>query len=315
MSRSVVAAGYGPPSVLTLLEEPTRAPGPGEVLIEVRAAGVNPADVKSYSGQWGTDPAKLPLRLGYEAAGVVTAVGPDAVGPAGPVRVGDEVIAFRVAGAYTDVLLARARAVVPKPPSLGWSPAAGLMLAGTTATHTVEATGVHEGDTVLVHGASGGVGLMAVQLAVARGATVIGTAGQSSHDLLRELGATPVTYGPGLAERVRELAPMGVDVAIDTVGTDEAVDVSVELVPDRRRIASIAAFDRGGEAGIRLLGSGPGADAGEDVRMAARTDLAARAGRGDLRVVVAAELPLEQAREAHELQLGGHPAGKIVLVV
>jgi NADPH:quinone reductase-like Zn-dependent oxidoreductase len=315
MSRSVVASQYGPPSVLALVEDPERPPGPGEAVVEVRAAGVNPADVKSYSGQWGADPAKLPIRLGYEASGVVTAVGSDAVGPAGQVRVGDEVIAFRVSGAYTDRLVARASALVPKPASLGWVPAAGLMLAGATATHTVVATSVTEGDTVVVHGASGGVGLMAVQLAVARGATGIGTAGARAPDLLRDLGVTPVAYGPGLADRVRSLAPSGVDAAIDTVGTDEAVDVSLELVGDRTRIASIAAFERGRAAGIRLLGGGAGADPGDDLRMAARTDLAESAGAGRLRVVVAAELPLEDAAEAHRLQQSSHSPGKIVLVV
>src|SRR5262249_22193638 len=155
------------------------------------------------------DPSRLPLRLGYEAAGVVSAVGPDT-----RVAVGDEVIVFRTSGAYATDLVVPESAVTPKPPSLGWAEAGGLMLTRATATHTLVATKVADGDTVLVHGASGGVGLMAVQLARLRGARVLGTANARNDDLLRELGAEPVAYGDGLLERVRALAPEGVDVAI-----------------------------------------------------------------------------------------------------
>ncbi|HUZ55338.1 MAG TPA: zinc-binding dehydrogenase [Streptosporangiaceae bacterium] len=127
------------------------------------------------------------------------------------------------------------------------------MLTGATAWHGLVATGVSDGETVLIHGGAGGVGIMAVQLAVARGATVIATASPARHEFLRELGAVPVAYGPGLAERVRELATGGVDAALDPVGTDEAVDVSLELVADKARIA---AFGRAGQAGIKALGGG-----------------------------------------------------------
>jgi len=135
-------------------------------------------------------------------------------------------------------------------------PASGLVLTGATAWHGLVATGVSDGETVLIHGGAGGVGIMAVQLAVARGATVIATASPARHEFLRELGAVPVAYGPGLAERVRELATGGVDAALDPVGTDEAVDVSLELVADKARIATIAAFGRAGQAGIKALGGG-----------------------------------------------------------
>jgi NADPH:quinone reductase-like Zn-dependent oxidoreductase len=311
MSRAVVAS-YGPPDVLDLVDVEVPEPGPGQVVVDVRAAGTNPADVKSYSGAWGTDPAKLPMRLGFEAAGVVRAVGPDAEGPAGPLAVGDEVVVFRASGAYTERLLVRAEAVLPKPADLAWDAAAGLLLAGTTAIHTVVAAEVREGDTVLVHGGSGGVGLMAVQLAGARGARVIATARPSTHDLLRELGADPVAYGPGLVDRVRALTPR-VDAAIDTVGTDEALDSSLELGVEPLRIASIAAFERGGRLGIRLLGSGPGAEPGDELRLAARRQLVAEAAAGRLRVVVAATYPLEQVRQAHRALSGSHAPGKIVL--
>src|SRR5262249_6418123 len=135
-------------------------------------------------------------------------------------------------------------------------------LTGATAWHCLIATNVGAGDTVLIHAGAGGVGVMAIQLAADRGASVIATASPGHHDLIRGLGATPVAHGPGLADRVRAVAPGRVDAALDLVGTDEAVDVSLELVADRARIATIAAFGRAGQAGIKALGGGPGADPG-----------------------------------------------------
>jgi NADPH:quinone reductase-like Zn-dependent oxidoreductase len=256
------------------------------------------------------DPAKLPIALGYEAAGVVAAVGPEVTGW----TEGDEVIAFRASAAYTSDLVVDVDALTPKPSSLGWPEAAGLMLTGATAWHTLEATDVHAGDTVLVHGATGGVGLLAVQLARLRGARVIGTTHPRNDDLLRDLGAEPVAYGEGLLERVRALTPGGVDVALDLVGTDEAMDVSLALVPDRSRIASIANFDRAPREGVRLLGNGPGADPGTEVRDAARAELARLAGEGSLRVVVASTYALDDAADAHRQIRSGHTTGKLVLL-
>lgn len=314
MSEAVVAGAYGGPEVLSVIDEAVPDPGPGEVRVAVRAAGVNPIDHKMYSGAFGTDPANLPLRLGSEAAGVVTAVGPDATGPAGPIAVGDEVIAYRAPGAYAAEVVVPAASVVPKPAALSWEQAGGLMVTGVTAVHVLEAVGLRKGETVLIHGAAGGVGLMAVQLAVARGATVLGTASPAKHDLLRELGAIPVAYGPGLADRVRAATPGGVDAAADLVGTDEAVDVSLELVADRARIASIAAFQRGADAGIKLLGGGPGADPGTEIRAAARLQLTEAAGAGRLRLLIAGSYPLREAAAAHRQIMTGHTTGKIVLV-
>jgi len=314
MSEAVVAGAYGGPEVLSVIDEAVPDPGPGEVRVAVRAAGVNPIDHKMYSGAFGTDPANLPLRLGSEAAGVVTAVGADATGPAGPIAVGDEVIAYRAPGAYAAEVVVPAASVVPKPAALSWEQAGGLMVTGVTAVHVLEAVGLRKGETVLIHGAAGGVGLMAVQLAVARGATVLGTASPAKHDLLRELGAIPVAYGPGLADRVRAATPGGVDAAADLVGTDEAVDVSLELVADRARIASIAAFQRGADAGIKLLGGGPGADPGTEIRAAARLQLTEAAGAGRLRLLIAGSYPLREAAAAHRQIMTGHTTGKIVLV-
>ncbi|HEX6934102.1 MAG TPA: NADP-dependent oxidoreductase, partial [Streptosporangiaceae bacterium] len=233
MASVVIATGYGGPEVLAVTEEPTPDPGPGEARIQVRAAGVNPVDYKSYSGRFSSDPAALPIRLGFEAAGTVTQAGAGA----GAIRTGDDVIAYRITGGYATELVAPVSALVPKPASLSWPEAAGLMLAGVTAWHCLAATGVSGGDTVLINGGAGGVGLMATQLAAGRGATVIATASAGKHELLRELGARPVAYGPGLAARVGAVAPGGVTAALDLVGTDEAVDVSLELVADRARIA------------------------------------------------------------------------------
>lgn len=314
MTRIVEATGFGGPEVLSLREVDLPDPGADEVRVEVRAAGVNPADFKSYGGAFGTDPAALPIRLGYEAAGVVTAAGADAVGSRGPVRVGDEVILFRISGGYASEVVVRAASVTPKPTSLGWAEAGGLMLTGATAVHTLTATGVGAGDVVLVHGAAGGVGLMAVQLAALSGARVIGTASERNHDLLRDLGAEPVAYGNGLLNRVRALAPDGVDVGLDLIGTDEALDVSLALVEDRDRIATIANFVRSPGEGVKLLGGGPGADPGTGIRDAARARLADLAGEGRLQVRVAATFTLDDVARAHQLVGEGHTVGKVVLL-
>jgi NADPH2:quinone reductase len=314
MPAVVVATAFGGPEVLSVTDQQTAAPGPGEARLEVRAAGVNPIDWRTYSGAMGADPARLPIRLGSEAAGVVTAAGPGAVGPAGPVAPGDEVIAFRVSGGYAAELVVPAQALVPKPPALDWPQAAGLMVTGAAAWHALAATSVGAGDTVLIHGAAGGVGLMAVQLAAARGATVVATASPARHDFLRGLGAIPVAYGDGLAERVRAAAPAGVGAALDLVGTDEAIDVSLALVADRGRIATLAAFARGAQAGIKVLGGGPGADPGTEIRAAARLELARLAQDGTLRVFVARTFPLADTAAAHRASMTGHTPGKIALI-
>jgi NADPH2:quinone reductase len=311
MSLVALAAAYGGPEVLAVADETVGEPGPGEARIAVRASGVNPVDYKSYSGAFGRDPSRLPLRLGSEAAGVVTAVGP---GTAGPLAVGDEVIAFRAPGAYAAELLVPAQSLVPRPAELDWAQAAGLMLTGTTAWHALTVTDVHEGDTVLVHGGAGGVGVMAIQLAADRGARVVATASPAQHDLLRELGAVPVSYGNGLAGRVRAAAPQGVDVAVDTVGTDEAIDVSLELVADRTRIVTMTAFARGLKLGIKVIGGAPGADPGTEIRQAARLDLVQLARDKQLRVIVSQTFPLTEVAAAHRAIMTGHTRGKIALI-
>jgi NADPH:quinone reductase-like Zn-dependent oxidoreductase len=310
MSAVVVATDFGGPEVLSVIDEPTPEPGPGEVRVDVRAVGVNPVDYKSYSGAFGTDPAQLPKHLGSEAAGVVSALGSGVAG----ISVGDEVIAYRAPGSYAAQVVVPATEITPKPATLGWAEAAGLLLTGATAVHALTAADVGAGDTVLIHGGAGGVGVMAVQLAVARNATVVATASAGKHELLRGFGAIPVSYGAGLADRVREAAPQGIDAALDLVGTDEAVDVSLELVPARSRIVTIAAFGRAADDGIVLIGGGPGADPGTELRAAARSTLAAAAGSGSLKVLVAKTFPLAQAADAHRELMAGHVTGKLVLI-
>jgi NADPH:quinone reductase len=314
-TKAVVATAFGGPEVLALIETPVDPPGPGQVLVSVRAAGTNPVDYKVYSGAMGRDPSRLPMRLGSEAAGVVTSAGDGAEGPAGPVRAGDEVVAYRIAGAYAADVTVPAWSVIPKPSTLSFDEASGLMLTGVTAVHALTVAGpVRAGEIVLIHGASGGVGLMAVQLAVDAGARVIGTASQGGHALLREFGAEPVAYGAGLEERVRALAPGGVDMAVDCAGGDEALDTSLDLVADRGRIVTIVASRRAFDAGIKVIGGAPGADPGTEIRAAARLELAGLAEDGKLRVVVEAVYPLAEAADAHRALATGHSHGKIVLV-
>lgn len=310
MTRKVVASAYGGSEVLTVVSENLTEPGPGTALVSVRAIGVNQADIKSYQGVFGTDPAALPLKLGYEAAGVIEAVGHDVTNYA----VGDEVIVYPANGTYATDVLVGVGALTPKPASLSWEQAAGLMLTGVTAVHALTAAEVGEGDTVLIHGGAGGVGQIAVQLGVARGASVIATAAPRDHELVRSLGAVPVEYGDGLLGRVQALAPSGVTAALDLVGSEEALEVSLALVEDRARIVTIANFGSAQGTGIKILGAGPGADPGTEVRRAARSELARLAGLGQMKVRISGTYALEDVAAAHEFLASGVGAGKVILL-
>ena len=307
MTRIVAPADFGGPEQLVLTEVPTPEPGPGEVRVAVRAIGVNPIDWKIYSGVMSRDPRALG-GIGFELAGVVDALGEGVT----DWSLGDEVIAVQVPGnAYTDAAVVPAAGLLAKPEGLSWELAASVPVAGGTAAHAVEAAGVGAGGTLLVHGAAGGVGGLVVQLARRRGARVIATASARNHDYLRSLGAEPVTYGEGLEERVRALAPDGVDAAIDTVGTDEAIDVSLALVGDPRRVVSIAGYRRR-DTGIFLIGGG--GDPGTEIRDAARPEVARLLASGELTLPIQATYPLEDTAEAHREGLTGHTRGKLVIV-
>ncbi|GAA1909009.1 NADP-dependent oxidoreductase [Williamsia serinedens] len=312
MSATVVATAFGGPEVLAVRDLDVTDPGQGEVVVDFHAVGVNPVEYKTYSGAMGSDESTLPMRLGNEGAGVIVAVGPDTTGPAGPLAVGDEVVVFRGVGTYSARSVQPASAVVPKPSALSWEVAAGMLLTATTAHDGLEVVGITADDTLLVHGASGAVGLAVVQLARLAGARVIGTAREENHGFLREIGAEPVAYGDGLLDRVRELAPDGVTVAYDAVGTDEAVDVSLALVEDRTRIVTIAAFGRAESDGFRSIGGGDPESSRR--RDAARTDLLALAADGRLRTPIARTFALSDVTTAHTELQRSHPIGKFVLL-
>lgn len=315
MVSAVVASSYTGPDGIEVIGVPSTPPGPGEVVVAVRAAALNPWDLKMTRGYGGTDPLKLPLRLGSEAAGVVTAVGPEAVGLDGlSLAVGDEVYGHRLAGAQATELTVPADRLLRKPASASFAEAAGLLATGTTAVHALEAVGVGDGDVVLVHGASGGVGRMTAQLALLRGARVLGTASPARHDELAALGVEPVAYGESLAAGVIALAPGGVDAAVDTVGTDEALEVSLELLRDPGRFVTIVNFAAALAAGAQAIGAGPGADPGREVRAAAQHTLAGLLADGLIRVEVSRKFPLAEARAAYAFLAEGHAGGKIVLI-
>ncbi len=300
-----MAKAYGGPEQLELREHDPGEPGAGQVLVEVRAIGVNAWDVKSYSGTVGDDPDKLPVLLGGECAGVV-------VGGALPVD--DEVIVHPVSGAYADQVVAKASSCVPKPASMGWEEAAGLMLTGTAAAHLVAATEVADGEVVLLNGAAGGVGLIAGQLAVHRGARVLGTAMPEDHGVLREMGVEPFDFREDVRGWVAEQAPDGVDAVLDAVGATPVLDLSLAVARDQDRIATLIPSPAAAERGIRQLGFGEGADPGTELRAAARLDLVRGYEEGWLRVVVADTFPLAEAAAAHRAMVGNHGAGKLVLL-
>ena len=316
----IMATGFGSPDVLKAVPSEVRPPGKGEVTIAVRAAAVNHRDVKTYASPdytkyTGQDEPKFPLRLGAEAAGIVTKAGLEAIGTAGPIVAGDEVIAFRVDGAYSDVITVSATQVVPKPRQLNWEQAASIMLTGTTAVHALASVRARSGQTILVHAAAGAVGLSAVQLAALDGINVVGTASEKDFDLLRRYGVTPVSYGEGLLDRVRGAAPRGIDAALDFVGTDEAVDVSLQLVHDRTRIVTIVAFGRAKRDRFLLIGGPAGHDpAGVAIRNAARLRLTALAQASVFDVRVARTFPLAEAADAHRLLAKGGVGGRLVLL-
>ena len=298
--KAVVIDEFGGPGVLHVADRELPEPGAGQVRVRVRAAGVNGIDgtIRSGAAQQ-MFPTQLPAVLGLEIAGVVDGVGPGVEGLAA----GDDVLGFADGGGYAEYALATT--VAPKPAELGWTEAAALPVAAETALRVLGLLKVTQGDTLLIHGAAGGVGTVAVQLAVARGATVIGTASEANHDHLRELGATPVLYGEGLVDRVRAAAPDGVDAVFDAAGRGALPD-SIALRGGTSRIVTIAdpaAF------GLGIPFSGEAArDAGD------LAEVARQAGDGRLRVTVAETYSLEEAPAAHEAVATGHGRGKVVLL-
>lgn len=299
--RAVAFAAHGNPSVLQLIEVPEPHAGPGQVRVRMRAAGVQPFDCAFRRGDLqGFLPATFPQTLGNDFAGVVVEVGEGVAGR----HVGDELLGFCTLVAHAELIVVDATVVVSRPPTLPWEVAGGVSASGQTALNALRDLGVAAGETLLVHAAAGGVGTFAVQLARDWGATVIGTASPGNHAWLASLGVLPVAYGPGLADRVRALAPGGVDVALDCIGGD-AVTVSLELIEDRSRIGTIADHAAVQRYGIRRPG-------GE--RTAANlTELVELHTAGRLQVPIHLAVPLGQAAEAHAAVETGHVRGKVVL--
>ena len=244
MTKRWVATDFGGLDVLEFVDVEVPDPGPGEVTITVRAAGMNPADHKRFAKGPNNDPSVLPWPIGFEVSGVIEALGPDTEIASGGGAAGDEVLAFRISGGYAERVTVAAADVFAKPPALDHPAAANLLLAGTTAAEMLHVTGARAGETVVVHGASGAVGVSVLQQARELGVRCVGTASEHNFDAVRRFGGEPVVYGDGLADRLRAAAPDGFAAALDTVGTDEAVDVSLELVADRQRIVTIAAAAR-----------------------------------------------------------------------
>ena len=309
-ARRWVAASFGGPEVLRLEHVDVPEPGPGEVTIAVRACGMNPADAKHIAS--GQDPTVLPLTLGYEVSGVVAALGPGAQLASGGGGVGDAVVAFQIEGGYATALTVSTADVFAMPPALEDVEAANLLLVGTTAAEMLATARVGAGDTVLLHGASGAVGTSVLQQAALLGAQVIGTSSPARADAVRRFGGIAVAYGPGLQDRVHALAPDGVDAALDTAGTDEAVDVSLALARDPDRFVSIAAFSRAEDVGHLLGARNP---ASGPYRAAARARLLELASDRRVVPVVARTFPFVEARAAFDALVHGSPGGKLALVV
>ena len=306
--RAIAQQEFGGPDTLQVVDVDRPLMGPDSVVVDVRAAGVNPVDFKIREGYLkGAFRTVFPLVPGWDVAGVVAAVGPTTRGYAK----GDEVLGYVRKdyvgdGTYAEQVVAWPRHLAHKPAGVSFETAAALPLVGLTALQSIQTAKVTEGDTVLVHAAAGGVGHVAVQIAVARGARVIGTASEANHEFVRSLGAEPVAYGDGLVDAVRALAPDGVDAALDYVG-GEAIDASAALVKDAARATSNV-----DPKAVRAIGGAycfvyPDPD---DL-----AELVAMVEAGTLTVEVARTFPLDQAAEAHREQEAGHVRGKLVLTL
>ncbi|MFJ9875680.1 NADP-dependent oxidoreductase [[Kitasatospora] papulosa] len=302
--KAIVFDAFGGTEVLHEAEIGIPQPGPGQVRVRVRAVGVNPVDGKIRSGAMeAIFPTTLPAVPGGEIAGVVDAVGEDV----DQLTVGDEVLGWSDTGSYAQYALAPATVLAPKPAGLAWANAAALPVASDGAERVLDLLEVTAGETLLIHGASGALGTIAVQLAVARGARVIGTAGPANQEYVTSLGATALVYGDNLVQRVRELAPEGVDAVFDAAGKG-ALEDSITLRGGTTRIVTTADF-RARDLGI-VFAEGP------QRRSAARlAELAEDAADGTLVTTLSATYPLTEAAKAQQASDAGHNRGKIVLTV
>ena len=301
--KAVVFEHFGGSEVLRFAEVEEPHAGPGQVRLNVKAVGVNPVDSAVRRGLMQQIlPVTLPAVPGFEAAGVVDEVGDGVTG----ISVGDEVLGHTITGAYAQYALSPAADVAAKPAGLGWEQAAALPIAVETSDRVLETLKVTGGETLLVNGAAGVAASVGVQLAIARGATVIGTASEANHDYLRSLGAIPITYGDGLADRVRAAAPQGIDAVFDA--GHGALEVFVDLRGGTTdRIVTIA-DDHAHDLGI-TFSTGPRPHFGS-----ALADFARLAANGRLSVRIDRSLTLADAAQAQDVSESGHPRGKLILL-
>jgi NADPH:quinone reductase-like Zn-dependent oxidoreductase len=300
--KAISFSRFGGPEVLQLGDTAEPHPGDGAIRVRVRAAGVNPIDWKIRHG-WmeAVFPTRLPSIPGIEIAGIVDEVGAGVAG----IAVGDEVLGWAEGGGYAEYAIARR--FVRKPADISWSIAAALPVAGEAARRVLDELDVRRGETLLVHGAAGAVGSLAVQLAKARGANVIGTASEENQEFVRSLGAIAVRYGDGLVERVRAAALQGVDAAFDKAGKG-ALQASSELTGGTARVITIADPDAE-KYGVRFSGGGTGDP------VPGLAELAGQVASGAVQVTIARTFPLASAAEAQAASEAGHARGKIVLTV
>lgn len=307
MSRPKMRAAaidvFGPPEALHVQELPRPEASGDRVLVRVVSAGVQPTDA-AIRGGWTPPGATItfPQIIGNEFAGVVTGVGPNVTGFA----VGDAVLGFNVLGCYAEYVAVPKTQLVHTPPEVAWEVAGALSASGQTAHTALEELSVAEGETVVVHGAAGGVGSMFTQLALLRGARVVGTAAPNNHEYLRGLGALPVSYGQDQADRIRAAAEGPIDAVLDTAG-HKNLQTAVDLTEDRTRIATIVDMGLATELGCRIVRSQRSTE-----RLAELVRLVA-AGR--LNVHIRRMYTLDEAAEAHRDVQTGHGRGKVVLTI
>lgn len=304
MPRAVRFDRYGPLEVLQVVEVERPTPGAGEVLVEVVSAGINPGEIAIREGMldklW---PATFPSGQGSDFAGRVVEVGPEVRS----LSVGDEVLGFSDdRSSQADLVVAAAEHVTTKPASVDWDQAGDLKVAGTTAYAAVRAVAPQPGETVAVSGAAGGVGTLTVQLVRRAGASVIGIASEANADWLRSVGVEPITYGDGLAERLRAAAPNGLDAFIDTFGGGY-VELAIELGVEPQRVETIIDFATAEKLGAQAVGGSDASTAG------VLAELAELIAAGELTVPIAATYPLDEVREAYAELAKRHTRGKIVL--
>jgi NADPH:quinone reductase-like Zn-dependent oxidoreductase len=298
--RALQFSAYGGPEVLAWADVPVPHAGPGQIRIAVRAASVNPIDWKRLAGAMsGGQPLAGPEYLGNDAAGVVDEVGEGVTG----VSVGDDVFGL---GQGTQAESAVLDAWAAKPPSIDWAVAAAAGVAGETSERGLRLLGIKAGDTIFVDGGAGGVGAVAVQMAVARGVRVIASASEANQDYLREIRAIPVRYGPGVADRVRAAAAGQVDAVFDVAGKTP-IEELIGLVSKPSQVLSIANF-AAGQAGARVTGGGA-----DSRPMQALAEVAELLAQNKL-VIKVQTFPFDRAAEAYRISRGGHVRGKLVLI-